>query len=396
MQIAPRGLTFVVALMTMIGPFTIDTYLPSFPAMEAEFNISRALLSQSLASYLAAFGISTLVLGPLADRLGRRPIIFSSLLFYIAASIGCALSTDYNTFIFYRLVQGMAVGGGLVAGRAMIRDVYNTQDAHRAMSQVMMLFAIAPAIAPIFGGWLHDLFGWRSVFYFLVIYACFVFVLVFFMIPETLAAEKRQSVHPVKVARVYARTLMHPRFLILIFTLSSYFAGIFLYIVGAPTFIFDFLNLESNDFGILFVPMVAGLIVGSAISARLAHRWPIEQTVKAALAIMALGAVLNVMQSLWLATMISTSVIPLVLYACGTGMAIPAMTVMSLDCFPHNRGAASAMQGFVQMMANTLVASFAVALLSTQASHFALGQLMLFAIALILWSRLPAASLQKT
>ena len=142
--------------------------------------------------------------------------------------------------------------------------------------------------------------------------------------------------------------------------------------------------------------MVAGLIVGSAISARLAHRWPIEQTVKAALAIMALGAVLNVMQSLWLVTMISTSVIPLVLYACGTGMAIPAMTVMSLDCFPHNRGAASAMQGFVQMMANTLVASFAVALLSTQASHFALGQLMLFLIALILWSRLPTASLQKT
>ena len=137
--------------MTMIGPFTIDSYLPSFPAIEAEFNINRALLSQSLAFYLAAFAFSTLILGPLADRLGRRHVIFGSLLFYIAASIGCALSNDYNTFLIFRLLQGAAAGGGLVAGRSMIRDVYSPQDAHRAMSRVMMLFAIAPAFAPIIG-----------------------------------------------------------------------------------------------------------------------------------------------------------------------------------------------------------------------------------------------------
>lgn len=231
-QAVPRGLTFIVALMTMIGPFTIDTYLPSFPTLEAEFNISRALLSQSLASYLAAFGLSTLVLGPLADRLGRRQVILISLLFYIAASLGCALSSDYNTFMLYRLIQGAAVGGGLVAGRAMIRDVYNTQDAHRAMSHVMMLFAIAPAVAPIIGGWLHDLFGWHSVFYFLVFYAVLVFVLVFFALPETLAVEQRQSFHPVKVMRVYGRTLIHSRFLVLVFIVANFFAGIF-YILRA-------------------------------------------------------------------------------------------------------------------------------------------------------------------
>jgi len=388
-QTVPRGLTFIVALMTMIGPFTIDTYLPSFPTIEAEFNISRALLSQSLASYLAAFALSTLVLGPLADRLGRRKVILISLLCYIAASLGCALSSDYSTFMFYRLIQGAAVGGGLVAGRAMIRDVYNTQDAHRAMSHIMMLFAIAPAVAPIIGGWLHDLFGWHSVFYFLVIYAVLVFLLVFFAIPETLAVEQRQSFRPLKVMHVYGRTLIHARFLILVFIVANFFAGIFLYIAGAPTFIFDFLNLQSNDFGVLFVPMVAGLILGSALSARLAHRWPIESTIKLALMIMILGALLNVIQSLYLNTMISTSVIPLVLYSCGTGMAMPAITVMALDCFPNNRGTASAMQGFIQMMANALIASIAVSLLSFQASYFALGQALLVFVALLLWWRLP-------
>jgi len=388
-QAVPRGLTLIVALMTMIGPFTIDTYLPSFPTIEAEFNISRALLSQSIASYLIAFALSTLVLGPLADRLGRRKVILLSLLCYIAASLGCALSVDYNSFIFYRLIQGAAVGGGLVAGRAMIRDVYNTQDAHRAMSHIMMLFAIAPAIAPVIGGWLHDFFGWHSVFYFLAIYAVLVFLLVFFVIPETLAVEQRQSFRPLKVMRVYGRTLVHARFLILVFIVANFFAGIFLYIAGAPTFIFDFLNLQSDDFGVLFVPMVAGLILGSALSARLAHRWPIESTIKLALIIMILGALLNVMQSLYLNTMLATSVIPLVLYSCGTGMAMPAITVMALDCFPNNRGTASAMQGFIQMTANALIASIVVSLLSFQASHFALGQALLLSVALLFWWRLP-------
>lgn len=394
-QTPPRGLTVIVALLTMIGPFTIDAYLPSFPAIEAEFNISRGLLSQSLGFYLAAFAISTLILGPLADRLGRRKIILGSLLFYIAASVGNALASDYNTFLFFRLLQGVAAGGGLVAGRAMIRDVYSPQDAHRAMARVMMMFAIAPAIAPIIGGWLHDVFGWHSVFYFLALFASSVFLLVLFHIPETLAADHRQSFHPIKVARVYGRTLMHLRFLSLIFMVATYFGGLFLYIAGAPTFIFDFLNLGSNDFAVMFVPMVVGLIFGSGLSARLAHRWPVERTIRLALVLMIVGAILNMLQSLLLTPMISTSIIPLVLYTTGIGIAMPAMMVLALDCFPRNRGTASALQGFVQMMANALIASIAVPLLSQHPSHLAIGQVVLLLATLLLWWRLPAASVEK-
>ena len=382
--------------MTMIGPFTIDSYLPSFPDIEAEFDISRALLSQSLSAYLVAFAISTLILGPLADRLGRRHVIFGSLVFYIAASIGCALSTDYNTFLIFRLLQGAAAGGGLVAGRAMIRDVYSPQDAHRAMSHVMMLFAVAPAIAPIIGGWLHDLFGWHSVFYFLAIYASAIFFLVYFYLAETLAPDQRQSFHPIKVTRVYGRTLVHPRFLLLVFVVASSFGGMFLYIAGSPTVMFDFLKLGSGDFGLMFVPIVIGLILGSGLSSRLAHRWPIERTIKLALALLVVAALLNVAQSFWLITMISTTVIPLALYACGMGIAMPALTVMALDCFPNNRGTASALQGFVQMMGNALIASLAVPLLSYQPSYFALGQLALLACALLLWWLLPRIKMQQT
>lgn len=378
-------------MTSMIGPFTIDTYLPSFPAIEAEFGVSRALLSQSLAFYLAAFAISTLVLGPLADRLGRRWVILGTLLFYIAASIGCALANDYSTFLFFRLLQGVAAGGGLVAGRAMIRDVYNPRDAQHAMSRVMMVFALAPAAAPIIGGWLQDAYGWHSVFHFLAIYSGLVFLLVLFRVPETLAPALRQSFHPVDVARVYGRTLVHHRFLSLVFIVSCYFGGMFLYVAGAPTVIFDFLNLDSNDFAVLFVPMVMGLMSGSWLSGWLAHRWPVERTVKLALTLMALGTLLNVAQALWLQPKIITTIVPLMLYTCGIGIAMPAMTVLSLNCFPNNRGTASALQGFVQMLGNALISSVAVPLLSYQPSYLALGQLVLIVIALILWRYTPAA-----
>ena len=395
-QTPPRGLITIIALMTMIGPFTIDSYLPSFPAIEAEFSISRALLSQSLGFYLAAFAISTLVFGPLADRLGRRWVILISLLFYIAASIGCALANDYSTFLIYRIMQGAAAAGGLVTGRAIIRDVYSPQDAHHAMSRIMMLFALAPAIAPVIGGWLHDLFGWHSVFYFLALFSSIIFFLVLFHVPETLAPASRQSFHPVHVARVYGHTLMHRRFQFLIFIIACYFGGLFLYIAGAPTVIFEFLKLGSGDFAVMFVPMVAGLIFGSWLSGRLAHRWPVERTIKLALVLMAVGSILNMVQSHWLTSMITTSVIPLTLYTSGIGIAMPAMTVMSLDCFPNNRGTASALQSFVQMMANALIASLAVPLLSQQPSHLALGQLVLLACALLLWWHLPTHSTQQT
>ena len=171
-------LIITIALLSMVGPFSIDTYLPSFPAIEEEFGINRSLLLQSIGFYLIASAISTLFWGPLSDRAGRRLVILSTLILYFVASMGCALSEDYNTFLLYRVLQGISASGGMVAGRAMIRDAHDKHEAHRAMSYVMMLFALAPAIAPIIGGWLHQAFGWRSVFYFLSLYAVIIVIYV--------------------------------------------------------------------------------------------------------------------------------------------------------------------------------------------------------------------------
>lgn len=378
-------LTIIAALLAMIGPFTIDAYLPSFPAIEADFGISRAMLSQSLAVYLVAFAVSTLFWGPLSDRIGRRLVILMSLFLYALASIGCALADSTDQFMLFRVLQGLAASGGFVASRAMIRDAHDTSSAQRALSQVTLLFAIAPAIAPVFGAWLHDHFGWRSVFWFLTIFGGLLLIMTVF-IEETLAHARRSSFHPVSVFKVYARTLSDWQFIALTLSLSCTFAGAFLYIAGAPSVIYDFLGLGADDFGLQFIPMVAGLMLGAYVSSRLAHRWPAKRIIHLGFSLIVVAVLINLLQVHLLETRVFTVIAPLVVYVFGLAILMPAMTILALDCFPDNRGSAASMQGFFQMLVNAVVASIAVPLLHTSNLHFVLGQMGFAFTAVLLWT----------
>ncbi len=380
-------LTIIAALLAMIGPFSIDAYLPSFPAIEMEFGVSRTVLSQSLAVYLLAFAVSTLFWGPLADRFGRRLVILASMALYTLGSIGCALAGSIETFMLLRIMQGLAASGGFIAGRAMIRDAHDAEGARRAMSQVMLLFALAPAVAPILGGWLHDQFGWRSIFWFLAVFGSSLVLLGFF-ISETLVNEQRRSIHPSAVARVYINAFLHKRFIALILCLSLSFAGLFLYIAGAPTVMYRFLGLGSNEFGWLFIPIVTGLMLGASISSRLAHRWPANRTISVGLIVMTLATGLNFIGASFVTASVFVVVGPLLIYVLGLALMMPAITVLALDCLPTHRGTAASMQGFLQMMTNAGVASIAIPLLDSRWLHFVLGQVIFLLLALALWYRL--------
>jgi len=387
-----RHLTVMAALLSMIGPFSIDTYLPSFPDIEIEFAVSRAVLSQSLSVYLLAFAVSTLFWGPVADRYGRRLVIMASMLMYTLGSIGCALSDSMGTLLLMRTLQGLAASGGFIASRAMIRDAHDAESAHRAMAQVTLLFALSPAIAPVLGGWLHDVFGWRSVFWFLTVFGAMLTLLGLF-VRETLADEHRQSIRPSAVAAVYLRALTHERFPVLVLSLGFSFAGVFLYIAGAPTVIYEFLGLGAGDFGWLFIPLVTGLVLGSAISSRLAHRWPAQKTINVGYGAMILAVALNLATVGFQPAGIMTVIGPLVLYVIGMAVLMPAITVLALDCLPNNRGSAASMQGFLQTIINAAVASLVVPMLHASWSGFVLGQsgFLLLAVMLWLWLRLRLA-----
>jgi DHA1 family bicyclomycin/chloramphenicol resistance-like MFS transporter len=209
-----------------------------------------------------------------------------------------------------------------------------------------------------------------------------------FFISETLDSEQRRSIHPATVIRVYISAILHKRLPALVLCLSLSFAGVFLYIAGAPSVMYNFLGLGSDDFGWLFVPIVAGLMLGAAISGQLAHRWPSQRTISVGMMLMILASGINIIVANLAEATILTVVGPLVLYVVGVSVMMPAITVLALDCLPTHRGTAASMQGFLQMMTNAGVASLAVPFLNASWLNFVYGQLVFLLFAVGLWFRL--------
>jgi len=383
--IPPFLLIFVVALIGMLAPFSIDTYLPSFPAIEADLHVSREWLTQSLSIYLLCFAVATLIWGPLSDRFGRRLIILTSLIGYLLASILCALASSYEMLLLGRALQGLMVAGSMVASRAMIRDYFSSQEAQRAMALMMMLFAVAPALAPIIGGWLEVTFGWRSVFYFLALYGLSLLLLFYLRIAETQNPEHIQSIHPVKLTRSYWESLRHPQYLKLVIAQGCLVGGFFVYVAGSTSLIYDHLHLGEQDFWVFFVPLVTGILLGSLSAHRLSHRLPGKSIINLALALGGTSVILNVLIEVSVEPNTVLVVAPLVLYAFSFALANPAFSVAALDCLPQKRGMASSIQSLFQMGTAGVITALVVPYVHHSLQAMAIAQALLISISILLW-----------
>lgn len=380
-----RQIVFVVAAMSMLAPFSIDTYLPSFPDIVAEFGASHLQVQQTLSLYLLAFAVTTLIYGPLADTFGRRRVVLGALGVYAASSVACALVEDIEGLILFRVAQGLSASAGLVIGRAAVRDAFSGARAQQVMSRVMLLFSVAPAVAPIIGGALHDLSGWRSVFWFLGGLGAVVAVLAYRCLPETLHPDHRQSIHPVAVTRVYWSALRHGRFLLVILVFALSFGGMFVYIAGAPELLYRHLGMGAGQFAWLFAPMVSGIFAGAWLAGRTAGKLGTRQTVWVGLTLMALASIANVVQGNLLPVQAVTVIAPLVLYAFGLSLSIPSLSLLALEYFPRNRGMASAVQSFVQTGTNALVAGLLVPAVTHGVAAMAVATAVLQAAGWVLW-----------
>lgn len=393
-QAVPKAYLIIplVASLLMIAPFTVDAYLPSFHAIGAEFGVNQATMQLTLSLYLWFFGGMMLAHGPLSDTFGRRRMVLIALVVYALASVGAALAGNINELIAARIVQGIAAGAGVVIGRALVRDLFEGAAAQRVMSNITLVFAIAPAIAPIIGGLLDTLWGWRSVFWFLALFAALSMVGVFVFMPETVAAHNRQSISPVFILKSYGRALLHAPFMGLTLVFALLFAGMFLYIAAAPMVMMGHLQQTPTDFWKFFVPLVAGLILGSRVSNFLASRYQPMTTVSMGIGFAAVAVGFNVAQSLWFhdASGISEwrvwwTVSPIMFYAMGMATAMPSLNLMGLDYIPAQRGLASAWQGFTQMTLAGVVSGFAVAHLAQNLMWLAWGMAVLWFLAALLW-----------
>jgi MFS transporter, DHA1 family, multidrug resistance protein len=366
------SLTLMLAGLAMIGPFSIDTYLPSFGAIAVEFHVATTLVQQTLSIYLLCFAGMMLFHGTLSDAFGRRPVILVSLVVYTLASLGATFAPSLGWLIAFRALQGLSAGAGTVVGRAMIRDRVSGAPAQKLLSDVTIVFAVAPAIAPVLGGWLQVGFGWRAVFGFLTIIGLLLGAACWFALPESLPASQRQPFHPRAILRNYCTALRHPGFLLLVFAMGSASIGFFAYVASAPHFVIEVLRLSETSFAWLFLPLITGMVSGAVLAGRLAHRWTPQRLLTVGYLLMAFAAVLNLGYNLLFPAQVPWAVLPLGIYTFGLSLASPSGTVMILNVFPHMRGLAASLQAFVQTFLFALVSAIVAPLVGGSALRLAL------------------------
>ena len=370
----------------MVGPLAIDTYLPSFHAIGRDFNVDQVLVQQTLSVFLFAFAFMMLFHGMLSDSFGRRPVVLVTLALYTVASFGAAFAPGFGWLLACRGLQGVAAGGGTVISRAIVRDRASGPEAQRALAYMMMVFGLAPAIAPILGGWLHVTFGWRSVFLFLGSFGMLMSAICYRALPESLPPSARHAFHPVSITSSYWRVLRHPRFLLLAMASGSLFSGFALYIGSAANFVMNILHLPETSFAWMFIPLISGMMIGSVFTTRIAPRLAATRLITCSYLIMAVAAVANVGYNLLFTAAVPWAVLPLMLYAFGLAFATPAITLMLLDLFPENRGLAASLQSFTQMLIFAVVSGLIAPLLFDSALKLACGVLAGLALSFMLWT----------
>lgn len=379
-EISYRLLAILLAALSALGPFSIDTYLPSFLEIGAKLQASPWEVQQTLTAYMLPFTVMTLWHGAISDAYGRRRMILGAMLLFALASLGCALATSIQMLWLMRALQGVTAGAGLVVGRAVVRDVYQGPEAQRLMAHVAIMFALAPAVAPIVGGWLHTWFGWRSVFLFMGIFALSLFLACRALLPETLAPAARQPLNAPYLLGAYKGVMWSLPFQAACLAVSCNFLGFFIYVTSAPVFLIRHLGVSETGFFWLFGPAMAGMMGGAWLSGRLAGRCSAPKLLLLAYALMGLGVAVDLGVSFLRPPGLPWSVLHLFIYNLGMALSMPTLTLMALDRFPLQRGLAASCQAFLQSGVNTLAAAALVPLLWDSVGHLALGTLAMWGL----------------
>ncbi len=378
-------LALLLACLGMLGPFAIDAYLPAFAGIASSINATPLQMQQTLSSFLLGFAMMNLFHGALSDSLGRRPVVLAGVLVFGLASVGCALSNSVGELVFFRALQGLSAGAGMVVSRAVIRDMYPPADAQRVMSQVTIFFGAAPAVAPLFGGLLFESLGWHSIFWLLAGLSLLLAIAVWRWLPETLHAPARQPFETRHLMRGYAQLLRNPRFMALVLASGVPFNGMFLYVLSAPTFLGELLHLRLSQFFWFFISTVLGIMGGAFLSGRLAGRIQPRHQIRHGFVIMLVAAVANVLLNLLLPPHVAWALLPIAVFAFGWSLMVPVVTLMSLDQAPDRRGMASSVQSCVGSLANAAVAGVVAPMVMHSAIGLAVMSAAMFAVGVLAW-----------
>jgi len=381
-----KGLAFLLAALSMVSPFSIDTFFPSFHAIAAQFSLSPWVVQQTLTAYMLPLSFMSLVQGPLSDAIGRRRVILTGLTIYTFAAIGCTLAPTFGTLLLFRALQGTSAGVGTIVGRAVIRDLYEGPQAQKLLSLVTMIFAFAPAVAPVIGGWIHVTLGWRAVFGFMALIGAALALTSYLKLPETHPPERRPQLHVPTLARTAMQVAGNGEFLLLAMAMGANFAAMMCYIGAAPTVVLDRWHLRETQFAWLFLPIISGFVVGAWISGRLAGRIPLSQQARIGFAVSLTGAALT----FCLNALVTDPGLPLqqlllLLIAVGVQLVSPTLSLRMLDLFPHARGSAASVQSCISIVISAFVFGILAPLVSGSLLNLSETSLCAALVGFALW-----------
>jgi len=372
----------ILASLTALAPFAIDTYLPAFEVMENDLATNSNFIQQTLTFYLVPYTIMTIFHGAISDSIGRIKTIKYGMSLFILGSIGCVFATNIEMLWISRLIQGVGAGAGNVVARAMVRDLYSGATAQKVMATIQIIFGIAPAIAPMVGGLLLGI-SWQAIFIFLIIYSVLITIFSVNFLPETISKQNQLPFNFESVLSRYRDLLNDNNYIFLILAVSFNFSAFFLYVLSSPIFLMQHLNLSSSQFGYLFIPTVTGMILGSFISKKTAGIISPAKMLKIAYLWMLLITSINLIFCLFFPSIIFVNIGLIAFYNIGMAAAMPLISIKALDCFPKARGTAASGQAFSQMLVSSVVAGLIIPIIWGSLATLAIGMLVIFSLGLI-------------
>ncbi|NCV53932.1 MAG: Bcr/CflA family efflux MFS transporter [Betaproteobacteria bacterium] len=372
----------ILASLTALAPFAIDTYLPAFEVMEYDLATNSNFIQQTLTFYLVPYTIMTIFHGAISDSIGRIKTIKYGMSLFILGSIGCAFATSIEMLWISRLIQGVGAGAGNVVARAMVRDLYSGATAQKVMATIQIIFGIAPAIAPMVGGLLLGI-SWQAIFIFLIIYSVLITFFSVNFLPETISKQNRLPFNFESVLNRYKDLLNDKNYIFLILAVSFNFSAFFLYVLSSPIFLMQHLNLSSSQFGYLFIPTVTGMILGSFISKKTAGIISPARMLKVAYLWMLLITTFNLIFCLFFPSILFVNIGLIAFYNIGMAAAMPLISIKALDCFPKARGTAASGQAFSQMLVSSFVAGLVIPIIWGSLATLAIGMLVIFFLGLL-------------
>ncbi|TMI90850.1 MAG: multidrug effflux MFS transporter [Bacteroidetes bacterium] len=342
-------LILILGFLTAIGPFSIDMYLPAFPSIARGLHTTVARVTLSLSSFFIGISAGQLLYGPLLERFGRKKPLYAGLCIYLVASIGCAMAASVNALIVLRLLQALGGCVGLVASRAMVRDLFDVKENAKIFSMLMLVVAVSPIIAPTLGGYITAMLGWRYVFAMLIVVDLIILMGTYFLLPESKKPDPNFSLRPGPIIKNFSGVITHPQFYTYALTAAISAAGLYAYIGGSPHVFMEIFRVNERQYGWIFALIAMGLIGASQVNSVLLKNYNSEQIIKVALCCQSVIGVTMASITFLGWNDLFVTIFLIFIFLCTQGFVFPNASALSLASFGHNAGSASALMGAIQM-----------------------------------------------